>query len=62
MIEAGAFGKSKSCFSRVNRKGSRRTKKIIALIEDLVTKSDRRNMEVVEDPLLHELAALIEKS
>jgi len=62
MIEAGALQVEEPVLVESIERAHVETKKIIALIEDLVTKVGQKKLEVVEDPLLHELAALIEKS
>jgi len=62
MIEAGALQVEEAVLVEAVEKAHVETKKIIGLIEDLVKEVGQKKLAVVEDPMLHELAALIEKS
>jgi polyribonucleotide nucleotidyltransferase len=62
MIEAGALQVTEDVLVESIERAHVETKKIIGLIEDLVKEVGQKKLAVVEDPLLHELAALIEKS
>ncbi|MGA2967816.1 MAG: polyribonucleotide nucleotidyltransferase [Candidatus Levyibacteriota bacterium] len=62
MIEAGALQVSEDVLVESVERAQVETKKIIELIEGLVKQVGQKKLEVSEDPLLHELAALVEKS
>jgi polyribonucleotide nucleotidyltransferase len=62
MIEAGALQVVEDVLVEAIERAHVETKKIIGLIEDLVKEVGQKKLEVKEDPMLHELAALIEKS
>jgi polyribonucleotide nucleotidyltransferase len=62
MIEAGALQVEEPILVEAIERAHVETKKIIGLIEDLVKEVGEKKMEVKEDPMLHELAALIEKN
>jgi polyribonucleotide nucleotidyltransferase len=62
MIEAGAMQVEEAVLVEAVERAHVETKKIIGLIEDLVKEVGEKKLEVTEDPILHELAALIEKS
>ncbi len=62
MIEAGALQVEEAVLVEAVKRAHVETKKIIALIEDLVKEVGEKKMEVKEDPMLHELAALVEKN
>ena len=62
MIEAGALQVPEDVLVEAVEKAHVETKKIIGLIEDLVKEVGQKKLEVKEDPMLHELAALVEKS
>src|ERR1035437_5210102 len=62
MIEAGALQVEEAVLVEAVKRAHVETKKIIGLIEDLVKEVGEKKMEVKEDPMLHELAALIEKN
>jgi polyribonucleotide nucleotidyltransferase len=62
MIEAGALQVEEPILVEAIERAHVETKKIIGLIEDLVKEVGEAKMEVKEDPMLHELAALIEKN
>jgi polyribonucleotide nucleotidyltransferase len=62
MIEAGALQVPEDVLVEAVEKAHVETKKIIGLIEDLVKEVGQKKLAVTEDPMLHELAALVEKS
>ncbi len=62
MIEAGALQVQEDVLVEAVEKAHVETKKIIELIEGLVKEVGQKKLEVTEDPMLHELAALIEKA
>jgi polyribonucleotide nucleotidyltransferase len=62
MIEAGALQVSEDVVSGAVEKAHEETKKIIALIEDLVKKVGEKKLDTSEDPLLHEAIAIVEKT
>jgi polyribonucleotide nucleotidyltransferase len=62
MIEAGALQVSEGVLVESVERAHVETKKIIGLIEDLVKEVGQKKLVVAEDPMLHELAALVEKS
>jgi len=62
MIEAGALQVPEDILVGAIEKAHTETQKIIGLIEDLTKQVGQKKLEVSEDPILHELAALIEKS
>jgi polyribonucleotide nucleotidyltransferase len=62
MIEAGALQVTEDVLVEAVEKAHVETKKIIGLIEDLVKEAGQKKLEATEDPMLHELAALVEKS
>jgi len=62
MIEAGALQVTEDVLVGAIEKAHTETKKIIALIDDLVKQAGQKKLEVAEEPLLHEIAAIIEKT
>ena len=62
MIEAGAMEVKEDILLSSIEKAHKETQKIIASIEDLVKEVGHKKLEIVEDALLHEAVALIEKS
>jgi polyribonucleotide nucleotidyltransferase len=62
MIEAGALQVTEDVLVGAIEKAHAETKKIITLIEGLVKQVGQKKLEVSEEPLLHEMVAIIEKT